>query len=84
MHREGQLRSTPRALTIRKKKNQAVVAPVWRGMVTFKRGSEQSKPYDQIDEAIGDISGESCPSLRELFEPPTVRVPRKQSGGGAK
>lgn len=31
----------------------------------------------EIDEAIGDISGESCASLRELFEPPTLRVPRK-------
>jgi hypothetical protein len=63
--------------TIGKKKNQAIVAPAWGEMITFKRSSEQSKPHEQIDEAIGDISGESCASLRELFEPPTVRVPRK-------
>ena len=59
------------------RKNQAVVPPAWRGMVTFKRSSEQSKPHEQIDEAIGDISGESCASLRGLFEPSALRVARK-------
>jgi len=51
--------------------------PAWRGTVTFNRSREQSKPYEQIDEAIGDISGESCASLGGLFEPSALRVARK-------
>jgi len=35
------------------------------------------RKYEQIDEAIGDISGESCASLRGVFEKPTLRVPRE-------
>ena len=35
------------------------------------------KSNEQIDEAIGDISGESCASLRGVFEQPTLREPRE-------
>ena len=33
--------------------------------------------HEQIDKAIGDISGESCASLRGVFEQPTLREPRE-------
>jgi hypothetical protein len=40
--------------------------------------------HEQVDEAIGDISGKSCASLLGLFEGPTLRDATKYSGGGVK
>jgi hypothetical protein len=37
----------------------------------------RARSIEQIDEAIGDISGESCASLRGVFEQPTLREPRE-------
>jgi hypothetical protein len=50
----------------RARKKLRLLMPAWRGTVTFNRSREQSKPHEQIDEAIGDISGEGCASLRTI------------------
>jgi hypothetical protein len=51
------------------------------GRVSAPGGEED---HEQIDEAIGDISGESCASLLGVFEGPTLREECKYSGGGVK